>query len=393
VKHGSRSAAVRSFTMCALATAVALLTIAALPAIARAERVVLYPLTGRADEHRIEELEERLETVIRALGHEIVAPPGGIGRGARPSTAAEMEGTATAAGAMYVLLVEIEPMRGQYRLHLRVGYQPTQRVEELVVSVLLEEEEARLRDVLAAMLRPDGLGEDAVRLTGEDPGTGGVADEEAARRAEEERARLAAEEEERLRREGEERARAEEEARRAEEERTRTEREAWNARATYGSDGEWLVMVGGHGGYAIGLGTRPEIRDGMVVGQQSTGGGLGLIQVRIGRSLPGTDGLEIRGGIDGVLGAFGGLDIVLGGCWQWTPFVLPIHIGIVAELGASFSFTGGQTAGFVLRAGAIASWTPAPHWQIEVALPELGVMTNGAGAVLLGATARVGYRF
>jgi hypothetical protein len=389
VKHGSRRPSIVAFTI--LAAAAAGLGLA--PAVAHADRVVLYPVSGRADPDRLEAVEDRIADAIRAAGHEVLAPPGGLGVTDRPSTSAQMGGVATASGATYVVLAEVEPLRGQYRLHVRVGYQPTERAEDLVVTVMDAEEEARLRDVLGAMLRPDGLGEDAVRLTGEpDPA---AEEAERRRREEEERAareaeeaRLAEEEAAREAREAEEARRAEEEAAREAREQREREREAWSQRATYGSDGEWLLMLGGEGSYAFGFSQRS------VAGvTRDTGGGLGLIQARVGRAFSGTDGLELRGGVDVVLGTIGGLNIVLGGVWQFSPFLEPIRIGVTLEVGASFTFTGARDAGFLVRGGAVASWAPTRQLQIELALPEIGVITNGPGAFLIGAALRVGYRF
>lgn len=396
MKQSSRSIAA-AFTI--LAIALVAVSLGA-PAVAHADRVVLYPLSGRVDEDRRDELEDRIADVVREVGHEVIAPPGGIGATSRPETAAQMDGVATASGATYVVLAEVEPLRGQYRLHVRVGYQPTQRVEELVVTVLESEEHDRLLAVMRAMLRPEGLGEDAVRLTGGQEDQAALTEEERLRREEEERARLAAEEEERRRREEEEAAQAEEErqrqeeaARREAEERAQREREAWDSRPTYGSDGEWVLMVGGAASYAFLFSPSPVIREGMLAGTTQDRG-FGLIQARVGHAFPGTDGLEIRGGVDVFLGSAAGMMIVVGGVWQFTPFVgVPIHFGPTIELGASFAFTGSQNAGFVVRAGAVASWTPTPHLQIEFAVPELGVMTNGSGAFLTGAALRVGYRF
>ena len=45
-----------------------------------------------------------------------------------------MEDVGTAASARYVVLAEIEPMPGQYRLHITVGHDG--RVEELLVNVV-----------------------------------------------------------------------------------------------------------------------------------------------------------------------------------------------------------------------------------------------------------------
>ncbi len=378
----------------------------AVPGLARADgRAVLYPVTGTRDTRRSDDLEERLVTVLQGLGLEVQGAPGGLAA-RRPQTAAEMGGVATAAGATYVVLAVMTPGTGEYRLHLTVGYQPTQRMEELEVEVAEQEQDARLTDVLRSMVRPEGLGQDAVRLTG-------IVDLEAeeaaarARREAEARAEAEAAAAERARQEAAERARLEEEARQREQDARRSAeaaareaqaearraQQAWEGRATYGHDGAWLVAVGVEGAFAAGFGQRPRIVDGVVVGQQSTGGGFSLLQARVGRMVPGVAGLELRAGLDVVLGVFGGIGVVAGGVYQWTPFVLPIHLGVSLEAGAAFAFTGGRDPGFTLRAGAIATWVPVEHLQVEVALPELGTLTNGAGAFTLGATVRVGYRF
>ena len=374
------------------------LVLLSLPSLARADRVVLYPVGGSAPDHRIEEIEERLGSVIRALGHEVLAAPGGLSGGERPSTAAQMSGVATAAGATYVVAADVTPMRGQYQLHIMVGYTIAERMEELVVVVVEAEEEARLRDVLAAMLRPQGLGDDAMRLTGvEDPDAAAQREaEEAARREEEERQRAEAEaaraaEEEAARRAEEERAA--EEARRAEEERAAHERDAWERRPQYASDGLWAIIAGVEGGYAVGLSPRTV----MVGTEQRTiggGGGIGLVQLRVGRAIEGTNGLELRAGADIVFGALnGGLDVVVGATYQFSPFVEPIYIGAIVDLGLSFAFGGPRDVGFVVRAGAVATWRATEHFYLELALPELGVVTNGSGAFVLGAALRAQYRF
>ena len=39
------------------------------------------------------------------------------------------------------------------------------------------------------------------------------------------------------------------------------------------------------------------------------------------------------------------------------------------------------------------SWNPVDHLYFELALPELGVMTNGTGTLVVGVALRIGYRF
>jgi hypothetical protein len=364
------------------------------PASARADRVVTYALGGTASEERLEHIEEALLTAVRALRHTVVTPPGGP----TPTTASEMDGIALSRSADYVLVPRIDAtMPGQYRLHLIVGHGG--RVEELVVNVTDAEEEARLRDVLGAMLRPEGLGDDALRLSGVESDEERAAreaeearlraEEEARRRAEEEAARAdeearrAAEEEERRRREEEERARAEEEAARAAEEARHAAEDRWNARPVYANDGAWMIMAGGEAGGLVPLGSNVFGRGG--------GAAYGLVQVRLARHL--ALGLELRGGLDLILGPMTGLDVQVGAAYLASPFADPIYFGAQAELGASFAFTGARDAGFLFRVSALAGWRPAEHVYLELALPEIGVMTNGVGALVFGASLRVGYRF
>lgn len=383
-----------------------LVLVVALPSVAQADRVVLYPVAGDADQDALDEIEDALEAAIGRVGHQRAPTPGGI-TAARPTTSAQMEGIGLSAQARYVVVANIEPLPGQYRLHLVVGHDG--RVEELLVNVMRAEEAARLDDVLRSMLRPEGLGDDALRLSGIET------DEERARREAAEAERRAAEEaaqrdaqaqrdaeaqrlaDEEARRRAEEEAQREagaaEEARRAEEERRASEATAWERRPQLGSDGATVIMIGALGGGLAPVGTSgPQPSSGDV--RPPTGViGVGMIQARVGHALAGTGGLELRGGFDILLGGTSGLGILVGASYQLTPFTAPIHIGASIELGVNFLFTGPQDAGFVGRISAIASFMPVEHLSIEVSLPELGYLSNGPGAVSFGASARVGYRF
>lgn len=368
-------------------------TIAAAPSLARADSVALLPLAGDVDQDRLEAIEHQLGEVLRAQGHRL-APPPTTARIDHPPQSAQLEEVAASVRASYVVTGEVEPMRGQYRLHLHVYYRAAGRLEELYVTVLEAEERARLEDVLRSMVRPDGLGEDAVRLTGEeDPEERARREaEEAARRAEE--ARLAAEAEEQARRAAEEEARLaaqrEEEERRAAEaaaaeEAARRERDAWSARVPYGGDGDWMVQLAVGGRYAGALGQLPAGRQG--------GGGLFDVGLRLGRSFEGLDGFELRGGADFTTGAFTGLGIHVGAAWLGNPVVEPIFVGLGGEVGVIFTFTGSRDVGFSARVSALFAWRPAEHFYLEASIPELGYVSPGAGALTIGASLRAGYRF
>jgi hypothetical protein len=268
------------------------------------------------------------------------------------------------------------------------------RLEELVATVLSAEERARVSDILSSMVRREGLGEDALRLTGEeDPDAATRRDAEerarleaeaAAQREAEEAARLEAEAQ--ARREAEEAARqeAEEQARREEAERRRLE-EAWNGRVQYGADAPWMAQLVVGGRYAAILGQLP-------AGAQG-GGGLFDLGLRIGRTFEGLDGLELRGGLDFATGAFTALGLHVGVAWLGSFFTEPVFIGLGGEVGVIFTLTGARDVGFSGRASALIAWRPTDRFYVEASLPEVGVVTPGSGAVTIGASLRAGYRF
>lgn len=375
-----------------LAFTFSLAAVLVMAAPARADRVVLFPVEGQSDGSRRAMAEDHLRTAIRALGHEVVP-----GRGARPTTAAEYDTTARASTASYVVVADVDAMPGQYNLHVSVGTEVASRVEELVVLVQFAEEDARLLDVLGAMLRAAGLGEDALRLSGVESDEDRAAREaaeaaahqaelDAAQRAADEQAAAdaalrRAEEEERLRLEDEARQRAEREAAEAH----ASEQTRWDQRPLYGAGGAWMLQIAGAGGYASPLAQRAD--------RLSGGGGFGLVQARIGRIIDGAGGLELRAGADVFFGLGTALDLVVGATYQFSPFVEPIHLGVIAELGLSIAFSGPRDVGFVLRAGGVVSWNPTGGFYLELALPEIGVMTNGTGLFVFGASLRAGYRF
>ncbi len=384
---------------------IAALTVAllvwALPVLAQADRVVLFPVAGGAEDARREEIEQRLAELLREQGHTVVAPPSAE----RPESSSAMESVASVTNAAYVVVAEVDPLRAQYRMHIAVYYQPTGRLEDLVVTVLEAEERERLSDILSSMVRREGLGEDALRLTGEGgPATPpGETDEE--RAAREEAERLRREEEERQRREAEEAARqeAEAQAQREAEEAERRRREAqsaWDSRPQYGTDGHWMVQLQVGGGYATRLGSLP----GAVQGD----GGLLDVGARVGRTFDGLDGFELRGGLDLITGSFAGpvtsdgsapgvgftaLAIHVGAAWLGSFLVEPLYVGVGGEIGAVFALTGARDAGFSGRIGALFAWRPVPHFVIEASLPELGVLTPGSGVFSIGGSVRAGYRF
>lgn len=376
------------------AIAAAFTVLVGAPTLAHADTVALLPVTGPIDSDRLEAIEQRVATILREQGHRLAPPTASTVD--RPPSSARMEEIATGSNAMYVVAAEVEgAMRGQYRLAIHVYYRAAGRMEELVAVVVEAEERERLSDILSAMVRRGGLGDDALRLTGEpeDPDARAQreAEEQARRDAEaaaqrEADERAQAEEEARRREEAEADAarEAEEQARRDAEERERAE-QAFANRAQYGTDGDWMLQLQVGGGYALPLSALPGDRQG--------GGGMFDLGARVGRTFEGVDGFEVRAGLDFHTGAFTAVGIHAGAAWLGSLFVEPVYIGLGGEVGVVFTTTGSRDAGFSGRIMALFAWRPIEHLYLEVAIPELGVITPGAGAVTIGASARLGYRF
>lgn len=367
-----------------------LLAALGLSATAQADRVVLLTPSGTAEEEKLHAVEEALADAIVAVGHEALTEAGALDvtRAAPPpETANEMRGVAEMQGAQYVVVPRVTALPGQYRLYLRVGYAATPRVEEIEVNVLESEEAERLRDVMGAMLRPEGLGEDAVRLTAPVDGPDAQPDEASAE-----------DEAERLRREEEERARAEEEAsarqeflererERAEEERQRAE-ERWEARERYGERAPWMFQVG------VDLRAIIAHRAVIVDGQDRGGGALGGLSLRLGRAIPQVPGLEARAAFDMTTGAASGFALAAGAVYLYSPFEdVPVFVGAGAEAGWFQFVTGTRAASFLVRGGPVAAWRPTDELYLEAALPELMLLTANGGVGTLGLSIRGGIRF
>lgn len=384
-----------------LVAAIAVLFTALIPGVAAADGVAVMPFEGRASQERLEAIEQIATEILREQGHRVV-PPGATSI-EHPPTSDQMEAVAAETDANYVVAAEVEPLRAQYRLHVHVYYRPAGRTEDLVATVLEAEEQERLSDILGSMVRRQGLGEDALRLTGE-PGATDTTDttdadaaeqarleEEERRRREEEEARQR-EEEERLREEAAEAARQEAEAQaRREAEEQRTAQEAWDSRVQYGSDAPWMAQLVLGGRYAIGLGQLPVMpSDGPA---PQTGGGLFDVGLRIGRTFEGIDGFEVRGGADFLTGAFTAIGLHVGAAWLGSFFVEPVYIGLGGEVGVIFTLTGAQDVGFSGRVSALFAWRPTDRFYLEASLPEIGVVSPGSGAVTIGGSLRGGFRF
>jgi hypothetical protein len=371
----------RAFTLLAIATA-----LSAMAASARADRVVLLPAVGDdASDTLLERVDGILPDVVRAVGHTPVTERAAWDAPADvppPRTANELRTVAEIQGAEWAVVPKVRPAEGGYWLTLRVGYGPEMRVELITTEVLEVRERDRLTEVLAALLRPEGVGADAPTISGPDE-QAREADRE--RREAEERAQREAEAreaEERAQQEAEERADRE---RREAEERAQREAEAkerWETRERYGERGNWLVQAG--------LGVRPLVS----TPEGGTGGALGAVELRGGHVFDAVPGLEVRGGVDIVFGAVGGFSLYGGAAYLGSYFAdLPIFIGPSVELGLFHPVTGARTTSFMLRGSPVIAWRPTGALHLEAAVLEVTWLSARGGAVTLGFSARVGVRF
>jgi hypothetical protein len=350
------------------------LSLLAVAAPAKADRVVLLPPDGSDEQERLDDIEEALAVAILAVGHEAVTERAPVGDAPAPETANEMRAIAELQGAQYLVHPRVTTLHDSYRLALRVGYAPEGRVEQLEVLVYEANEAERLQEVFAALLRPAGVGDDAVRLTADPPPPGAgsaeadpAADAEAERRREEEEAR----QREFLAREQE---RAEAEA--------RTEEEAFAARERYGTPKLWMV--------SLGLDFRPVIAH----PTDRAGGVLGSLSVRAGRGFTEVPGLEARVALDIVTGAASGFVLAGGAVYMFSPFAyVPLHIGATVELGLFQALSGNRVPSFMVRASPVVAWRPFGQFYLEGALPEIQIYTAHGGIMTLGLSVRGGFRF
>ena len=383
VNHGYRSPRwVRP-----LVTAVALLAALGSSPV-KADRVVVVPVSGEAPTETLETIEDHIADSIRALSHEALteARAVDVDHAAVPETANEMRAIAELQNAAWAVIAVVRSnSEPAYWLTVRVAYAAESRVEELEVEVRRSREADRLREVLQAMLRPEGLSDDGLALAGEDiagresdQNASSAADAEAQRQAEEEARRQAEEE---AQRQAEEEERAAQEAATAEE-RARLEQEAFENRDRYAvADGLNMIHAG--------VGFRPLV----LTGAQGTGGILGTVEFRYGRGFEGLPGFELRAGADIVFGAAGAFSIFGGAAYLFSPFTTPLHIGASVEVGFFQTLSGQRSPAFMGRASAVVSYNLGGSWYIEGSLPEVMYLSAGGSALSLGISARLGVRF
>ena len=349
-----------------------------LPGPARADRVVLLPVTGGPDE-LVEDVEQQLVVTLRRLGHEPVSDPVPVGTEPPPppQSAEDFEAIAAMQQADWALHVAVEPGdAGGYWLRLRAGYAPRQRLEALRAEVRRSREADRYRELLGALLRPEGLGADAGRLGGEDA---------AARAAEAQR------DEQPTTETGAEEAPAEDEPQ-------QQEAPAQDEATPDDSPQEPGLHLPyeeppprpDDGFYATaGLGLAPIVRH----DPRALGGTLGTVGLRmaLGKRYD-ARGMHWRAGVDLVLGDSNGFTLVGGALYDALdlgPFVL----GASAELGLHKATSGNDVWQLMGRVGAVARLPLSQKLFVEASLPELTVYSANGGGLTLGGSARVGLAF
>ena len=363
VNSRSRFSAPRipAFTLGLAASFAAAALAFAAPVAAQGNRVLVLAPLGQVSDDERDRVEDAIHEALIALHFTPMTEGVSLTpdeERAIPETANDMLALAEMQRCDWVLVPTIRPEEGGYLLNLRAGSRSLVRVESIDSEVRRSREPERLGELLRALLRPEGLGADAARLSGQDA---------TARAAES----AHVDEEARARAEAEARARAEAEAR---------EREARSTRERYGRP-DRKVVLGSIGGLAI-LNAPPN----------ATGGGIGTVALRFGYAV--APGFELRAGLGGVFGAAGGVDVFAGGAYFASPFThAKVHLGAILEVGLFGSVTGHRGAGFLLRVGPTIAWHATRSLWIEATVPSFELRTAGNAVALLGGELRLGTRF
>ena len=346
---------------------------------AQAERVVLLRSSGAVELEVQEELDATLSRVLRAMGFHVLSEGASmqVEEAVVPETANDLRAIAELQGARYTVLAIVhDTSDAGYWVTFRAGYAPDTRVEELDAEVRRVREEPRLRELLGALLRPGGLGDDAPGLAGQDAVGRQLEQDatsaEAAAAAEAERQRLADEEAARAA----EQERARQEAAGAEAEAQR----AFAGRDRYGvADG--LMMV------SAGLGVRGLVKSG------GDGGTLGSFELQFGRGFEAVVGLELRAGLGLYFASVGAFDVHVGAAYLVSPFAFPLHLGAIVEGGMFVPITGQRSPGGMVRTSLLASYNLSGSLYAEASVPAFTWLSNGGGAVAIGASVHLGLRF
>ncbi len=341
----------------------------AMPGLARADRVVLLPVEG-APEELVEEVEQQLIVTLRALGHEPTGdqlPPGA--EAPAPESLEDFLAIAGMNQAAWTLHVRVESGSARsYWIRLRVASTAASRQEELRSEVVRAHEAERLRELLGALLRPEGLGADAERLGGPDPFVEPVAPEGGGDESEQAAESHPPE------------PKAAPEAAEADPSRgeARVQEPATSASSPARSDVGWYVTGG--------VAWRPILRH----DPRARGGSLaaGALRVGLGRRLA-PRSMHWRAGLDLALGDSNGFTLVVGGLYDVLS-VGPVVLGALGEIGLHKATTGNDVWQAMGRVGAVGRLPIGSRLFLEATLPELTWLSANGGGLLLGGSVRLG---
>lgn len=364
---------------------------------ARAERVLVLRPLGDAPEEQREVVERAMQSALDALSFDVVLESETTRPEERvaPESANDYRALGELMRCDYVLASRVTFVTGGYMVRLGVGYAPRTRAEPLSFEVRAVREHDRWVEVLRAVLRPEGIGDAATRFAVRDEAAIALEAQQAEARAAEQARRQA---EEDARRQAEEQAAREaEEARQREAEEARQRQEfenregeraadeetrAWEGRERYGRPKRMMAL----GGLGFGGILNPP--------NGARGGMIAELEGRFGYSFPDIPGFELRGGLDIVFGATGGMALTGGAVYLASPWQrAPVHVGGGLELGLYQALSGNRVPQMMLRAEGIVSWHAAPKVYLEAAIPMLTVLSANGGVLTAGFSLRAGTRF
>lgn len=310
--------------------------------IARADQVVYLPTKGEGSTADLEGIDAALERTLGELGHQSAKSE----TREFPTTSAERDALAGRYQAQWI----VEGYVGRsddkrYRLRLQASYTPADRIEEIEVDVERKQESARLKEVLAAMLRPEGLGDEALRLSQEST------------KSKEGKA--------------EERAEGQKDA-------------APDASERALSAHHWITAIRGSGHGIL-------TRDTQNNGESALGGSCLQLQYAP-PPLP-----RLRLGLS--FGFFGGATTALGYSANVAYLIGELgsssrwHWGVTADLGVFQGLSGSRNVAFMARTGPLLVWSPNDRFEIQIVPPELLVLSSGGGVLALGGSLGLGWRF
>ncbi len=343
----------------------------AMPAEVYADRVVLLPVEG-APQEVVEEVEQQLVVTLRELGHEPTsdAVPSGVETPPPPESLEDFLAIAGMQQADWALDVRVESASDRsYWLRFRAASVAASRLEELRAEVKRAHEAERLRALLSALLRSEGLGSDAERLGGADPfvpppppsserlaneaeaGSEPGADDAPAEKPEPNAAPASGDEA------------------------STSPASPADASPPRRADAGWYVT--GAASWRPIVGHDPRARGGSIWG----------VGLRLGRGME--RGLHWRAGLDLALGDSNGITLLGGGVYDVLQ-VGPMRFGALGEVGVHKATSGNDVWQLAGRLGVVGRMPMGSQLFVEATLPEVTWLSANGGGWLLGGAVRLG---